>query len=310
MNLSRRTLIASLSATVLSGPLRAQSGGTRPASQFALDICSKVCRAVGLSQNFTVLAGDVDAAQARLVGNTRQIVYNEDWLRQAEIYSDSGVPAVVVLAHEIGHHLNGHTLDPIPADVVPPDGLRFRLREELEADLFSGGITARLNFSYSAGLPAFAKTGEKPSLDHPSRKEREGYFKAGWDAAPHIEVCPPILAGPPPIREEIVTVFTHSEDDKRIRSQFRGHGGAWQELQNGEEFAEFEEISRDPCNRILLFDSERKLWVRLTPSTTGFGKGEFNQDDRATRERVPTNWDTLDFATQGGPQRCIKGALV
>lgn len=309
MNLSRRAMIATLSASVLAGPLRAQSG-TRPASQFALDICGKICRAVGLSQNFTVLSGDVDAAQARLVGNTRQIVYNEDWLRQAEIFSDSGVPAVVVLAHEIGHHLNGHTLDPIPADVAPSDGLRFRLREELEADLFSGGITARLNFGYAAGLPAFAKTGEKATIDHPSRREREGYFKAGWDAAPHIAVCPVNLPGPPPVREELVNVYTHNLTDKRVRAQFRGRQGIWFELQDGEEFAQYEEIMRDPCGRILLFDVGRKLWLRLTPSITGFGRGEVNQDDGANAHRVPEDWDPLDHSVLYQPQSCFAGRLT
>ena len=227
MNLSRRTLIVSLSATVLAGPLRAQSG-TRPASQFALDLCGKICRAVGLTQNFTVLSGDVDAAQARLVGNTRQIVYNEDWLRQAEIASGSGVPALVVLAHEIGHHLNGHTLDPIPADTIPLDGLRFRLREELEADLFAGGITARLDHPFQDGLPAFAKTGEKPTIDHPSRTERENYYKAGWDAAPRAAFCPqPGVYSAPAPRDDFVNVFTHNEASKRVQSQFRGRGGVW-----------------------------------------------------------------------------------
>ncbi len=310
MNLSRRTLIASLSATALAGPLRAQSDGTRPASQFALDICGKICRAVGLSQNFAVLAGDVDAAQARLIGNTRQIVYNEDWLRQAEIYSDSGVPAVVVLAHEIGHHLNGHTLDPIPADVVPPDGLRFRLREELEADLFAGGITARLNFAYTAGLPAFAKTDEKPTIDHPSRKERENHFKAGWDSAPHITVCPPSLPGPPPVRDELVNVFTHNLTDRRVQAQFRGRQGVWYELQDGEEFAQYDEIARDACGRIMLFDIGRKLWIRLTPSITGFGKGEVNQDDGANAHSIPTEWDSLDHSRDESPQRCVAGRLI
>jgi hypothetical protein len=310
MNLSRRTLIASLSAVAMTGPLRAQSG-TRPASQFALDLCSKICRAVGLSQNFTVLSGNVGAAQARLVGNTRQIVYNEDWLRKAEIASGSGVPALVVLAHEIGHHLNGHTLDSIPADTIPPDGLRFRLREELEADLFAGGITARLNYPLQAGLPAFAKTGAVPTLDHPSRTERENYFKAGWEAAPRATTCPPtgVYTAPAP-RDEIINVFTHNENAKRVQSQFRGRGGVWNEVQNGAVFSEFEEVSRDPCGRVLLWDPERTMWVRLTPSVTGFGRGEFNQDDGATSDRVPRVWNTLDFAQQSGPQACVKGKLV
>ncbi len=318
MPFSRRTMMAGMFAVPAAMPiawpaLAQRAPNTHAASQFALDLCGRICRAVGLSQNFSVMAGDVSAAEARLIGADRQIIYNEDWLRQVQLSTGSSVPVLVTLAHEIGHHLNGHTLDPIPADVVPPDGLRFRLREELEADLFAGGITARLGYAEAAGLPAFAMTSLTATVDHPSRLERQNHYKGGWDAAPRPSRCVPdaVVAAPPAV--SIVNVYSHSDRAQRIQSQFKGTSGVWHEYQNGTQFAEFTEEFRDPCGRIMLYDKDRGVWVRLTPSATGFGLGEFGTAQGVAESQVPTQWAALNVEDQMRSrqmQRCSNGKLI
>jgi hypothetical protein len=112
------------------------------------------------------------------------------------------------------------------------------------------------------------------------------------------------------VRDELVNVFTHNLTDRRVQAQFRGRQGVWYELQDGEEFAQYDEIARDACGRIMLFDIGRKLWIRLTPSITGFGKGEVNQDDGANAHSIPTEWDSLDHSRDESPQRCVAGRLI
>ena len=312
MKLSRRSITAAMLAVPFAGPFAAlaqRPAGTRAASKFAIDQVARICGAVGITPNFTLLSGDVEAAQARLIGTDRQIIYSEDWLRQLEIDANSAVPAMVILAHEIGHHINGHTLDPIPADTIPPDGLRFRVREEQEADIFAGGITARLGFGVNEGLPAFDKTSVTRTVDHPSRQERRDYFKGGWDAVPQLgRPASTVLAN----ALEVINVYSHNEGADRIQSQFKGKDGKWHEFQNGEAFADFDEISRDPCGRISIFDQERGVWIRLTPSAIGFGLGEFGDEQGVTRKQYPKDWTSLDPEWQDsgrGSQRCVDGKL-
>ncbi len=314
MKLSRRHMVAALMAGPLAGsvawPALAQRpAGTRAPSRFAIDQVARICGAVGITPNFTLLSGDVEAAQARLVGTDRQIIYSEDWLRQLEIDANSAVPAMVILAHEIGHHINGHTLDPIPADTVPPDGLRFRVREEQEADIFAGGITARLGYRAEEGLPAFDKTSTTRTIDHPSRKERQDYYTGGWDAVPQLgRPASTVVADAP----EVINVYSHNEGADRIQSQFKGKDRLWHEFQDGEAFADFEEVSRDPCGRISIFDQERGVWIRLTPSKTGFGLGEFGIEQGVTRKQYPKDWSALDPEWQDsgkGSQSCVGGQL-
>ncbi len=294
MNLSRRTIIGSILAASVARPGFAQAPpNTRPASQFALDKCKEICSAMGLAMRFSVFAGDVEAAEARLAGNQRQIIYNEDWLRNLEISSDEqAVPVLVILAHEIGHHLNGHTLDQIPSDVIAPGGPRFRLREELEADTFAGNIVARLNEPYQLGLPAFASASETATRDHPSREERTNYFIGGWNSAP----VPGNRNDPnDQSLNMLINLWSHTEGMGRVQTQFQGQAGRWLELQNGTPFTTFREKFRDQCGRIFLYDDSRGLWVRLTPSLTGgFGEGAFGNPQEISDDILPDEWITLD----------------
>ena len=198
---------------------------------------------------------------------------------------------------------------PIPADTVPPDGLRFRVREEQEADIFAGGITARLGYRAEEGLPAFDKTSTTRTIDHPSRKERQDYYTGGWDAVPQLgRPASTVVADAP----EVINVYSHNEGADRIQSQFKGKDRLWHEFQDGEAFADFEEVSRDPCGRISIFDQERGVWIRLTPSKTGFGLGEFGIEQGVTRKQYPKDWSALDPEWQDsgkGSQSCVGGQL-
>ena len=306
MQVTRRRMIGSLLAAPLAWPVAAQMpAGARAASQFAIDKCNLICRAVSLTQNFAVYVGDVPAAEARLIGNQRQIIYNDRWLRQAELSQQQGVPVLVVLAHEIGHHLNGHTLDVVPSDVQGAP--RFRMREELEADVFAGGIIARLRYPYEAGLPAFNGAAPAATVDHPSRAERLSYFIGGWKAVPTGAVCPGAPnSGAGNVR--IINLFSQTQTPNGLRpilSQWRNERpGIWREFQeNGQEFSIFREMFRDPCGRIFLFDESRGLWVRLLASPTGgYGFGEFGLPQGVGEgfpTVIPTDWHPLDRTIEG-----------
>lgn len=88
-------------------------------------------RVTGISGNrFEIKAADVSNAQARIVGDKRLILYNQEFMARVKRTTNTDWAAVSILAHEIGHHLEGHTLG--------KDG--SRPADELEADRFSGHV--------------------------------------------------------------------------------------------------------------------------------------------------------------------------
>ena len=79
--------------------------------------------------------------------------------------------SVSILAHEIGHHLNGHSL--------MPGGSRPSL--ELEADKFSGFVLATLGASLEDSQVAINKlVSDEGSLTHPPKSARLAAIANGW----------------------------------------------------------------------------------------------------------------------------------
>lgn len=64
----------------------------------------------GLKANFKVLAGDVPNASAFINDGERVIVYSNAWMQKLTESAQSKWAIYAVLAHEIGHHLNGDTM--------------------------------------------------------------------------------------------------------------------------------------------------------------------------------------------------------
>src|SRR5690606_20195236 len=93
----------------------------------------------GLPQNFTIMAANVPNAAAEINSNgDRLILYNQTFMKRITETARTDWAAVSILAHEIGHHLSGHTLK--------RGGSRPEI--ELQADSFSGFVL----FKMGAGL--------------------------------------------------------------------------------------------------------------------------------------------------------------
>jgi hypothetical protein len=91
-----------------------------------------IVKVSGVAPNFDLFAANVPNAAAKIVGAARKVLYASPFLEQAASTSPFG-PSTV-LAHEIGHHLNGHTLG------TGPD----RAQVELQADEFAGFVLCQL----------------------------------------------------------------------------------------------------------------------------------------------------------------------
>lgn len=149
----------------------------------AKSIIREICEAVGIAQNFEVRAAAIgenfgNAAAViidRETNNPRRlIVYNERWVQSYLRESGENYWAgVALLAHECGHHLNGHTLDLTGSQPA----------RELESDYFSGFVVGRLGGTLAQAEALFNGLPVEGSATHPPRRDRLHAAAVGWTKA-------------------------------------------------------------------------------------------------------------------------------
>jgi len=140
----------------------------------AQEIVTEIMNVIGLKQNFTLRAAKVSNAEASISRHKRYILYNPEFIGWINNSTKDKWASVALLAHEIGHHLNGHTLR--------KSGNRLQL--ELEADEFAGFVLRKMGASLEQSqrvMNYIAK--EQKSKTHPARADRMLAIKNGWSKA-------------------------------------------------------------------------------------------------------------------------------
>lgn len=120
---------------------------------------------------------------ATVKNGVEYILYNPDYLGKikklnfssAEMPEDELDWAVVgVLAHEVGHHFNGHLKNPSLSDHL----------KELEADYQAGYILYLLGATdFLQASACLRNVPEESSITHPGRRDRILEFSKGWEEA-------------------------------------------------------------------------------------------------------------------------------
>jgi hypothetical protein len=138
----------------------------------AIKVIDKIVSNVGLARNFEILeSSDVDNATAVVFNEERYILYNNDFMEIANEITNNSWTSISILAHEIGHHLLGHTLS--------KKGSRPSI--ELEADKFSGFILAKMGASLQDAQSAVLNlVSEHGTSIHPKRSERLKAIASGY----------------------------------------------------------------------------------------------------------------------------------
>ncbi|WP_347158916.1 membrane-binding protein [Pontibacter chitinilyticus] len=137
----------------------------------ARDIVQEIINVVGLKPRFKLQPADIDNAAAVIYNGQRYILYNEDFLNAINNAVHTDWAGVSILAHEIGHHLNGHTLK----------GGGSNVPDELEADEFSGFVLRKLGASLADAQAAINLMSEEDnSSTHPGRSYRLAAISKGW----------------------------------------------------------------------------------------------------------------------------------
>jgi hypothetical protein len=137
----------------------------------AESVIDRIVTASGLSRNFQIRAAGVPNAAAVIYGNARFILYNPLFIKEIRSSTGTEWAAISIMAHEVGHHLNGHTLT--------SGGSRPNL--ELEADYFSGFVLQKLGASMSDATVAMQKLGTSIATStHPAKNDRLAAISSGW----------------------------------------------------------------------------------------------------------------------------------
>jgi hypothetical protein len=131
----------------------------------------------GLPANFVVVSGPVDNAAAVILLDDhkvprRVIAFNPQFMASAEA-KVGGSPwgPISVMAHEIAHHLSGHT--------IVPGGSRPEI--ELEADKFSGFVLYKMGAPLTDAQKMIIAVGsDHGSPTHPGKQQRADAIRQGW----------------------------------------------------------------------------------------------------------------------------------
>ncbi|MEZ4951476.1 MAG: M48 family metalloprotease [Saprospiraceae bacterium] len=140
----------------------------------------KILEPIGLKPNFVLVPcpNIQNALAVNLDDGVRYIVYDPIFMEGIQKNAKTNWTSISILAHEVGHHLNGHTL------TVGNDAQTRG--EELEADEFSGFILAKIGSSLEQAQAAM-KALPHPTCanevysSHPCLEKRLKAIKEGWD---------------------------------------------------------------------------------------------------------------------------------
>lgn len=141
----------------------------------ALEQIKSILSHTGIPMNFEFYSANILNACATIIEDERFILYDPRLFQYADILSDDYWSSMSILAHEIGHHLSGHTLKFTRAN---------QHQKELEADKFSGFVLYKMGATLQQAKAAINNLGTDVDTDsHPSKYKRFEAIEEGWNEA-------------------------------------------------------------------------------------------------------------------------------
>lgn len=164
-----------------------------PPSVGAQRVVKDIVRHVGLPANFEVYRSDIRNGAAAIVNGKRLIIYDPELMARMAGASDRW-SAVGVLAHEIGHHLSGHTLGNASSANA----------DELQADRFAGFVLNKMGASFEEARSSLVLLASvQGNSSHPAKLQRLEALEAGWFEANELEPRDIANPLPPPPPDDI-----------------------------------------------------------------------------------------------------------
>jgi hypothetical protein len=138
----------------------------------ARTIIDDIISAVGIKANFEVREANVPNAAAVFYNNKRYILYNPTFIRQIDRIASNDWASISILAHEIGHHVKGHTFNQSGSSH----------KNELEADEFSGYALRKMGANLEDAQLAMNMIAGAASATHPGKFDRLAAIAKGYNS--------------------------------------------------------------------------------------------------------------------------------
>ena len=176
----------------------------------AKTMIADIIEVIGIKQNFEVMAAKIDNAAAVTYRGKRFILYNPDFINRLDAAAGNKWASISILAHEIGHHLNGHTLENIGSQ---PE-------KELEADEFSGFVLRRMGATLAQAQAAMQIAANyKQSLTHPGKTDRLTAIAAGWNRANIQQGGKDLAKTTPVLKQNNDVVYTNPQQQPTVQTR-------------------------------------------------------------------------------------------
>ena len=179
------------------------------ADKEADDALDEILAVIGAAKNFYLIPCDeINNALALTYKGERFILYDKDFIDRINKATNDW-SGKFILAHEVGHHINGHTRDFLIASVLDDQTKEKQREEELEADEFAGFIVAKLGAKYNQ-IKELINTISSEKDDrystHPNRSKRLEAIRKGFDKVKILT----------PKQEQIVVKTPKKEENKEV----------------------------------------------------------------------------------------------
>ena len=154
----------------------------------AENLLEKILSTIGASKRFILKpCNNINNAVAVSYKGIRYILYDKEFMNNISKDSNNWGD-LFILAHEVAHHINGHSLDMVlyAADAVERISLSENREQELEADEFAGFIIGKLGGpieEINKLISKFSNNSDDTYKTHPSRNKRLKAAQNGYNNA-------------------------------------------------------------------------------------------------------------------------------
>jgi tetratricopeptide (TPR) repeat protein len=175
--------------------IRVQAASSFSSNQEAQKALDKIINVTGITKRFALYqCSGINNCEAITFRGIRYIFYDQNFMKAITTSAGSWTN-LSILAHEVGHHVNAHTLDwlAIASGEIPNITLEEKRQQEIEADEFSGFVLAKLGATLiqaQAAIKLVADEGDDTYSTHPSRSKRLSAIERGYNQAKGITTKP------------------------------------------------------------------------------------------------------------------------
>jgi tetratricopeptide (TPR) repeat protein len=175
--------------------IRVQASNSFNSNQEAQKALDKIIAVTGISKRFALYqCSGINNCEAITFRGIRYIFYDQNFMKSITASAGSWTN-LSILAHEVGHHVNAHSLDwlAIASGEIQGITLEQKRQQEIEADEFSGFVLAKLGATLTqaqAAIKLASDDGDDSYSTHPNRSKRLSAIERGYNQAKGITTKP------------------------------------------------------------------------------------------------------------------------